>query len=92
MSQIELVLLQQEPYWQTDDLVEFFSRSHPLYIVLHPREWVGDLYRRFTREMRQEAEELREILGYEKPTRKDPYGKVSGTASLRKTQRLGALL
>ena len=32
-SQIDLVLLEQEP-WQTDDLVEFFSRSHPLpYIV-----------------------------------------------------------
>ncbi|CAE7781920.1 unnamed protein product, partial [Symbiodinium pilosum] len=47
-------------------------------------EWVGDLYRRFTREMRQEAEELREILGYEKPTRvpafkaKDDYDAQNG--------------
>ena len=52
---------------------------------------MSDLYRRFTKEKRQDAEELREMLGYEKPTRKDPYGRVSGTGSLRKTQKLGAL-
>ena len=49
-----------------------------------------DLYRRFTREKRAEAEELREILGYEKPTKKHPDGRVSGSPSLHMTQTLGS--
>ena len=49
------------------------------------------MYRKFTKEKREEAEEFRILLGYEKPTKKSADGKVSGTKSLRTTQMLGAI-
>ena len=53
------------------------------------RQWISEMYRKFTQEKRDEAEQRRARLGLEKPTKKDGDGRISGTKSLRATQTLG---